>query len=380
MTKPSTVLLEAFALSSGGSEAGIGRVCAETLCQMPEINEVLILTGSENPALPENTGGHKKCLATTIPMKTPWIQRAYGVGNMLGGIAGRAWNQMVFCAGYINWLKKAARKAAEIELQTPLAFALHATYANLVIPSRLGTALSCPVVSLGSVSGRPWEMALARAQSRGWGELVALSAETLRDLGGTPGVVPIAAPQPAGLAKTTAVIYIDQATPRKNAGAAKVALAQEIPSLPVTILTNRPEFWAGCHATIKALLPHREYLKELETHEFLLTVGWREAGPTSALEALHLGTIPIAMNLSWTNPLCTIACGTARKAQAKDILAAITLASQTTPEEKNTMKSKNLAWAKEHTGHGALKKSLRAALNRWREKNGATKNKTWVPG
>lgn len=349
-----TALLEAFAISHGGSEGGIGRVCAETLAQMQEFDQVVIITAQTDPPVPEN------CVIYVIPANPLWLKLAYKLGNTAGP-AGKIWNEVAFRLRYWIWLKDAAQKAEELHRQSPIGFALHATYGSLTVGSRLGTTGIPNTASLGSIGGSKWETLAARLQAPGRGKLVALNQETVSLLGGTLAVAPINPPALQGIPKTKGALFLDHKKARKNAVSVRKAL-KENAETNVTVLTDRPNFWAGAAAEIKPKTDHAGYLKELESHEFLLSVAWREGTPTSALEALHLKTLPIASPLSWTYPLQIIPCGKTQKATPAAIRRGLALASRIPKWYKTRALAGNLAWAKENTGHGALKKALRSLL------------------
>lgn len=354
-------LLEAFTITAGGSEGGIGRVCAETLCGLETRTgtpQVTIITSEENPPLPKRGG----VTLITIPKKPPWLKLAYKIGNSLklGAL-----NEAFFLLRYKLWLAESKREAAALHKQTPFDFAIHATYTNLSVGSRLGES-GIPTVSLGSFGGAGWERAAARLNRRGRGVLLGLNRETCNLLNAIPCAPPIEIPKPAGNGgKNGRALFIDHTKKRKNAAAVKEALKAPTPSpnpIPVTVLTNRPEYWERTRVTTKPKASHEAYLKELEAHSYLLTVASREGAPTSALEGLHLGTIPIASPLTWTQPLETIRCGTEAKTTPKDIAEALLATKEKGGGWETEARNHNRQWGEKHTGHKAFEAALKKAL------------------
>lgn len=348
-------LLEAFQIGEGGSEPGIGRITAEALADMPEFTQVIILTGAKNPPVPLKTK------TITIPDKPAWLKLAYKIGNQAGP-AKKTWNQIAYTLGYWHWLRQASAKAKEIHAETPITFALHATWTNLAIGSLLGKTGIRKVASLGSTGGRMWEVVLAHSQRKGRGTLLALNSLTKQKLGGIETNAPIEIPKNTPIPKEkTGVLFIDHPGPRKNAKTVLEALRTPIVNTKVTVLTFRPEMWERSATKVLARLPHKEYLAELAKHEFLLIASDREGAPTSALEGLHLKTIPIATTLTWAKSLKIV--GFPTKPNPQEIRAALKNATLLTNLEKESMRVDNLKWAQKNTGTNALKATIRVAMS-----------------
>jgi hypothetical protein len=362
-----TVLIEAYACNTRGSEPGIAQRWIDAVVSMPEIDKVLVLTHS-----PKKPGSVKE--EVHLIWLPAFARPLFQVASMLP--FSRLWNRLCFYLCYMCWLWKAHLLALHLSKTHQITLALHCTYTNLTFGTFLwrlrkhGIKTASIGVLLFPVpkAFAPYMNGLERfgymlhqffnrflRVMRSTDYVVASTRGTLRYLrknhekgqqilNRVDAVFSVKREE-----KVRRALYVDRPEISRKCGRLLFeALAGNSGSpLPLLILTPNPERWSGLNnVTPSPYLSEADFEAALAASEFVLSTSARESGHSSILRGTTAGTIPILTDIDGYAAIPNDAKLTIKTEGdlLANVLSTLTFAAQLGQEESREMSRKAEQW------------------------------------
>jgi hypothetical protein len=366
---PSTekrILVEAFLVGTGVSEAGNGRIWTECAASLND-TKVLLVTNTIRGPLP--------CQTLILSGKTPLIRALYKIANRLPKAHQRGIKSLAHKLHYRSWLKESRKEMEKIHKETPFDLAIHVSYSSFFMPSMLPKIKTLPVAERGSIEESLWGRLRWATHINKPTYPLPLNKESQRITGGILTLPAIDPPIPKGHVKEKLILFIDSESKRKQSKCLRALIqaakaCKKTSFLPLgwklIILTRNPDLWG--HSSEKfgvvahGLVEHQEYLEMLERASFILNISNREGSPTACLEAMYLNTVPIATPLSWTRRCQTIPLANCNNPDTETIYDALERAIHTPKNCLEAIAASNKDWVTRHTGPQAIQKLLASLL------------------